>query len=385
MAAALVATLIAADVAWTLVTRPHFSRTAAGACVAPNIALQKRTTTTASKTSTTASVGALPSFSEPEESPIKIHELDTVKVIPFGVASSEAYEAWAKSGDAGQWRLADIEGTWTSFAEPLDDARSGLAARVWKRHRDGGLDILIAFRGSADFDLKKGFQGLKDFANSWWANSLPVTGWLSNQGNQYVGAERYFDILRSRALTEADGAPLAFYVTGHSLGGGLAQHVALSFDCVTAVVFDTSPITGEQFFIQNPRTEAEIVSIFQRGERLSWFRKELFQWTKVDQRPSLKTLYTSVISADEIKPGFTYHSIYGMIGGMSRQALCCRTRRLTLCDGVTGHCDEGCDLTDLDLQPVHKLYCDTLRKDSFKDVACNGEKDKKEYNNDCAF
>lgn len=51
-----------------------------------------------------------------------------------------------------------------------------------------------------------------------------------------------------RATKAANGKPVSFVTTGHSLGGGLAQHVAYIYPCTSAVVFNTSGVTNTMIY-----------------------------------------------------------------------------------------------------------------------------------------
>lgn len=112
----------------------------------------------------------------------------------------------------------------------------GLAFHVWQRAAAPQDDVVVAFRGTSNF-------ADWPYGNFWWFTRFFLTD------NQYSRAARHMrDVLaelHDAARRQGRPAPRV-YVTGHSLGGGLAQHVlyAHRHDILQAVVFDPSPVTG---------------------------------------------------------------------------------------------------------------------------------------------
>ena len=119
-----------------------------------------------------------------------------------------------------------------------DDA--GLFFRVWKHEADT-RQVVVAFRGT---------WGFKDwlYGNLHW-----VTRFLPME-DQYPRARRAMQRVFDRFPEESRKAT-RFYTTGHSLGGGLAQHALYSYpNMVTqALVFDPSSVTG--FVEQTPANQ----------------------------------------------------------------------------------------------------------------------------------
>jgi hypothetical protein len=116
----------------------------------------------------------------------------------------------------------------------------GLLFRVWE-HDSDTRDVVIAFRGT---------EGLKDWLYGnlhWFTRFLPME-------NQYSRARMAAQRVIDRYADESKKAT-RFYTTGHSLGGGLAQHVLYSYplEVVQAFAFDPSSVTG--FSDQSPENQ----------------------------------------------------------------------------------------------------------------------------------
>ena len=70
---------------------------------------------------------------------------------------------------------------------------------------------------------------------------------------------------------------LKVYLTGHSLGGGLAQQIAYIEENTAAIVFDTSPVTNWSYLsreglIKNDLQDPEITRVSENKEALSYVR-----------------------------------------------------------------------------------------------------------------
>ncbi len=110
-------------------------------------------------------------------------------------------------------------GKWTKEGfEPGDNPESGLKAQAYK-NTDYPNHVVIAIAGT------DGLTATKD----WVANTGFVTGKMSNQFKQ---ALEYTARLIDKANRESQGNdnPTTFSVTGHSLGGGMAQIIANTFN-----------------------------------------------------------------------------------------------------------------------------------------------------------
>jgi len=112
----------------------------------------------------------------------------------------------------------------------------GLFYDVWKRQTPEGLDVALVFRGTT--------SGTDDwvYGNLWWFTRF-VT-----KDNQYTRARLLAKRVLEKEWTQTlpPGARVRFMAAGHSLGGGLAQHVLYAFPAQVkqAIVFDPTAVTA---------------------------------------------------------------------------------------------------------------------------------------------
>lgn len=186
----------------------------------------------------------------------------------------------------GPLRLAGWE-PWTGF--PTDElerriAKTHLRVEVWQKTRQDQSRVIAVTFGGTVFDNEMDWR-----ANLRWF--LP-----GKKGDQYSEVVHCFAPAFlaefTRRFTPGDTpveperarhAAVELYVTGHSLGGGLAQQFAYAH-CLSVQVprvskvyaFDPSPVTG--FFSVEKRVrdvnkkKLEIDRIYERGEILSIVR-----------------------------------------------------------------------------------------------------------------
>lgn len=173
--------------------------------------------------------------------------------------------------------IVPTEACKAAFANRGWDFGSGPAYHVWARKRfpprDRGActEVSIAFRGT-------------DPLNRW--------DWISNANRYYSPYDDYYQQLRRNidgiisTIRELDCYRLArkkpqIVSTGHSLGGGLAQFVALANKSngpkiVKVFAFDPSPVTGAHILDSQTRVAnaqgLTIDRIYQEGEVLSPLR-----------------------------------------------------------------------------------------------------------------
>ena len=160
----------------------------------------------------------------------------------------------------------------------------GMMYNVWEREENARTYVVIAFRGTSGFnDYVHG--------NFWW--------FLRFLPNQYDGARQAADkIIKAYEDREkaAGRKPPIVLTTGHSLGGGLAQHVLYTHprQVLQAIVFDPSPVTAYWAASKAdqiagcdcdaagklPEPESRILRVYHSYELLSdvrWFHKVFFK------------------------------------------------------------------------------------------------------------
>lgn len=185
------------------------------------------------------------------------------------------------------------------FVERFDDNNtSGLVYDVYSRDEGGRMIFLVAYRGT---------EGIRD----WVANLSWITQWF-NVNDQYRIARVRFDAIVASAKRAASGRPISFITTGHSLGGGLAQHIAGRFPCVSAVVFNSSFVTNDRLLGGFKPT---IVQIYEDNDVFSFLSIR-----SDNEGPVLRYRMNASIS------GEFQHSMERLAAGILRTTLACRQR-----------------------------------------------------------
>ncbi len=128
------------------------------------------------------------------------------------------------------------------------------------RTNPGYLDVFVVFQGT-DWS-----QFGDVLANATWFTAFLVR-------DEYDAARDVFLQVRERAGAEAAADEKVRYVAlGHSLGGGLAQHIAFGFPCVTAVVADASIVISRHSY-KKPIPDPQIIHLGDRGEIFTYLRE----------------------------------------------------------------------------------------------------------------
>ena len=156
----------------------------------------------------------------------------------------------------------------------MDD--TGLFLEVWD-HAEGE-EVVIVFCGT-------------DEAKDWWSNGRFLTRLLPLGWDQYPVVRTLIDGLVRRSLQRMPHAKIV--TTGHSLGGGLAQHAAYAHPGIQHVIaFDSSPLTGfrdlpKEVRIRNSR-DVEIARVYEKGEILAYVRGFLRRYLPLSMKdPSI--------------------------------------------------------------------------------------------------
>lgn len=199
----------------------------------------------------------------------------------YAVLSALAYEDVWKSGNGippplgvqvpAEWRR------WDEFPpENLKAAalKMGLFFEVWECDTVGAWKVVVVFRGTE-------FWSWRD----WRSNLRWLRLWAGWSEDQYtVVAEKLGMAFCEEIRRRSSGRPEAVIVaTGHSLGGGLAQHFAYSLPeapdvprVKRVVAFDPSPVTGWRSVPKGLRTKNAgklvICRVFEHGEILAYLR-----------------------------------------------------------------------------------------------------------------
>ncbi len=205
----------------------------------------------------------------------------------YAVFANNAYEL--QTDRASARRVIPIAGTsWCDvtarFSSDVTARDTGFAARVYER-TDGGAvrEVVVAYCGTngkgdwlQNFGLPRLSRLVLRDGPGRTTRMERYAAWRDEQtGRQYGPALRAFERVRDAYLAQARSSDVEFVVTGHSLGGGLALHVACTFKEPTAVVFNTSPRTRTEQGTNRPA-----VHIFESGEILEPVRLALWTWER---------------------------------------------------------------------------------------------------------
>ena len=169
------------------------------------------------------------------------------------------------------WSRVYIDARLTPKCE--DD--QGLMFHVWERRQNDRTEVAISFRGTSG-------NGDWIYGNLW-----PLTHLLQPDNQLTRAASRITDIIAhyDSKTAAAREQPAKIISTGHSLGGGLAQHVLYANPnrVEQAIVFDPSSITGFTSLdaerqiagcscLPSLGTEARIIRVYQTYEILTNLR-----------------------------------------------------------------------------------------------------------------
>lgn len=161
--------------------------------------------------------------------PVRVNADRAEKLREMLTRTTDAASSWTQDGSLGPVSPAN-----PSLTGCEDD--QGLMLHIWQRKLDNQTFVAVAFRGTSG-------DGDWVHANSWWFTRF------FNSDNQYSRArahmQKIIETFDQRATAKGERKP-RFVATGHSLGGGLAQHALYAFPnrVEQAIVFDPTSVTG---------------------------------------------------------------------------------------------------------------------------------------------
>jgi pimeloyl-ACP methyl ester carboxylesterase len=234
---------------------------------------------------------------------------------------------YESDGEFSRFTLSAYSHSWSR--QPRIIKPGGLALDYYFNNDDSEvLTILIAFRGTEFTSVADWFSNL-----SWLTQLIPIK-------NQYDFAREAVSEIRTRAKALAKGKKLTMITTGHSLGGGLAEHIAYAFPCSSAVVFDSSFVVN-RFRLAEPFADAQVVHIFDKNDELTFLRRLLFS----DSESQIYKRY----GINPVAHGGLQHRSEPLAVGMARMVAMCQSDP-TRCN------PPGCPKND---QRARRLYCES--------------------------
>jgi hypothetical protein len=145
---------------------------------------------------------------------------------------------------------------WRPIGKPIERA-GGFQAHVYYRDTPDRLYVMTVYRGT------DGFLDSDSFSNASWFTQM-INPW-----DQYRTARTAYQQIRADAKSVAGTKSIGYLTVGHSLGGGLARHVAKAFPCTAAIVFNSSFVTNE-YRLENAYTDALVIDVFEDLDVLSY-------------------------------------------------------------------------------------------------------------------
>jgi hypothetical protein len=208
------------------------------------------------------------------------------------ILSRKPARAIETSPSVGQWRALLAQEKWSPWQAFLSDTTwcaaedQGLAFQVFEKREGDKVQVVVSFRGTV-FSDPENWR-----ANFRWLLQPTATRWPdANIVVQYqVAEELAAELARRYPDRIGDTRRLQISVTGHSLGGALAQQLSYAFppsayDIKSAaqamkvnevIVFDPSPANG-WYWVDAPLRERNaggvpVTRVFQHGEALAYLR-----------------------------------------------------------------------------------------------------------------
>lgn len=246
----------------------------------------------------------------------------------FGVYAAFAANSYGETSD----QLFNLKPVWFGWRERpllLNDS-GGFHATVFHIEQEKALLVMVVFRGT------DGPLAINDHVSNltWFTQFL-------NPWDQYRTARKEFQRVRKDAYQLAKGRPVSFLAVGHSLGGGLARHMAAAFPCTNAIVFNSSFVSNN-FRLKLPYN-GTVVDVFEDLDPLS----KISLYVKPNEFFKVKAEHqwyrTTAVSGSDGQ-----HAIDKLANAMAGMALNCKL-------------DKYCEI----LRPINKvsvLFCDARNR-----------------------
>lgn len=178
---------------------------------------------------------------------------------------------------------------------------SGLSYDIYTQETADRYTLLAAFRGT------DGLLSFDFFANASW-----FTQWF-NPWDQYRQARNTFKNVFEAAVIQSRGKKLSVITTGHSLGGGLAEHVASIYPCTSAITFNSSFVSNTKLYGNHI---PQLIQIYEKGDIFEMF----MPLTKNTKQHSVYRFDVDNIKHDSV---VTEHKMEQIAAGISRMAVDC--------------------------------------------------------------
>ena len=175
------------------------------------------------------------------------------------------------------------------------------------------VDVIVAFRGT---QMTNFTDWISNF--SWFLGAFPIS-------THYDSARLAMAQIMRRLTAQYPSAKFRYVTTGHSLGGGLAQHVADGFPCVSSVVFNTSFVTNSYVY-QTQYPTRRISSIYEDRDILTFVRNSIglqqtdtadYRWYLLRLRPCQERTNSLLCKLDD-------HAMLPIVVGMARFTAACQ-------------------------------------------------------------